>query len=49
MKKQISEWKKIITNEAIDKRLISKIDKQLMQLNIKESKQPSQKISGRPK
>ena len=35
MKRQPSEWEKIFANEAIDKRLISQIYKQLMQLSIK--------------
>ena len=36
--RQPSEWEKIIANEATDKELISKIYKQLMQLNTRKNK-----------
>ena len=36
MKRQPSEWEKIIANEATDKELISKMYKQLMQLNSRK-------------
>ena len=40
-KKQATEWKKICANDAIDKRLVSKICKQLMWLNMRKETIPS--------
>ena len=43
MKRQLSEWEKITANEITDKRLISKIYKQLMQLNTRKASNPTKK------
>ena len=40
-KRQPSEWEKIIANETTDKGLISKIYKQLIQLNASSSLKPA--------
>ena len=44
VKRQSSEWEEIIANETTDKGLISKVYKQLIQLNIE--KQTTQSKSG---
>ena len=40
VKRQHSEWEKIIVNEATDKQLISKIYKQLLQCNSRKINNP---------
>ena len=37
VKRQPSEWEKIIANETIDRGLVSKIYKQLIQLNTRKT------------
>ena len=49
VKRQPSEWEKITANETTDKRLISKIYRQLIQVNTRKTKQPNQKVGKRPK
>ena len=46
VKRQPSEWEKIIANEATDKHLTSKIYKQLLQLSSRKIKDP---INNEPK
>ena len=41
MKRQPSEWEKIIVNETTDKGLISKRNKQLIQLNTRKTNNQS--------
>ena len=49
VKRQPSEWEKIIANEATDKELISKIYNQLLQLNSRKINHPIKKMGQRTK
>ena len=49
VKRQLSEWEKIIANEASDKGLISKIYKQLHITQYQKNEQPNQKVGKGPK
>jgi len=49
VKRQPSEWEKIIANEAVDKELISKIYKQHLQLNFRKINDPIKKMGQRTK
>ena len=48
-KRKPIECKKIFANNVTDKGFISKVYKQLIQLNIKKTKQPNQRMGRKPK
>ena len=47
-KRQLSEWEKIVSNDATDKGLISRICKQLIHLKSKNANNPMEKRGKRP-
>ena len=47
-KRQLTEWEKIVSNDATDKGLISRIYKQLIQPNSKKADQSMEKMGKRP-
>jgi len=49
VKRQPSEWEKIIAKESTDKELISKIYKQLLQLNSRKINDSIKKMGQRTK
>ena len=49
VKRQPSEWEKIIANEVTDKELISKLYKQFLQLNSRKINDPIKKMGQRNK
>ena len=46
IKRQTTEWEKILAHNISHKSLIYKIYKEVIQLNINKSKQPGQKMGG---
>ena len=49
VKRQPSDWEKIIANEATDKGLISEIYQQLLQVNSRKVNDPIKKMGQRTK
>ena len=49
VKRQPSQWEKIISNETTDKGLISKIHKQLIQLNTRKTNNLTKRWGQKPK